>query len=95
MPTGFIHPRSGYWKISSKSDPRWDREEQYSSLTGEPPLLMPAEARRALDEIRRSFLIQAITFCSPALSSTWRPGPKSDAKDVWPLIRGPVGENEL
>ena len=52
MTTGFIHPRSGFWQIRSRSDPRWDRDGQYWSLVGESPLLMPAEANQALDEIQ-------------------------------------------
>jgi hypothetical protein len=52
MPTEYIHPRSGFWQLRSKSDPRWDREGQYASLRGEPPLLMPAEAKQAVDEIQ-------------------------------------------
>ena len=52
MSTGFIYPRSGFWQIRSKSYPRWDCDGQYWALVGEPPLLMPAEANQALDEIQ-------------------------------------------
>jgi hypothetical protein len=52
MPRGFVYPRSGFWQIRSKSDPRWDRQAQYWSLTGDPPLLVPAEAGQALDEVQ-------------------------------------------
>jgi hypothetical protein len=44
-------PRSGVWFLRSKRDPRWDRTGQYSSLVGEPPLLVPAEVQKALEEI--------------------------------------------
>jgi hypothetical protein len=52
MSTELIYPRSGFWQIRCKSDPRWDRDGQYWSLVGEPPLLVPAEAKQALDEMQ-------------------------------------------
>ena len=58
MSTEFIYPRSGVWQIRSRSDPRWDRDGQYQSLVGEPPLLMPAEAKQALDEMQASLWVQ-------------------------------------
>ena len=51
-------PRSGVWYLRSKTDPRWDRNGQYSSLAGDPPLQSPAEAvavRDILHHPRLSF----------------------------------------
>jgi hypothetical protein len=47
-------PRSGVWHLRSKKDPRWNREGQYSSLLGEPPLAIPTQAQEAVEELRSS-----------------------------------------
>jgi hypothetical protein len=52
MADGMQLPRSGVWHLRSKKDPRWNREGQYSSLLGEPPLQIPTEAQEAVEELR-------------------------------------------
>jgi hypothetical protein len=49
-------PRSGIWHLRSKKDPRWNREGQYSSLLGEPPLAIPTEAHLAVEELRSTLV---------------------------------------
>jgi hypothetical protein len=55
MADGVRMPRSGVWHFRSKTDPRWNRTGQYSSLVDDPPRATPTEAREALDELRSSF----------------------------------------
>ena len=52
MPDEIRMPGTGLWHLRSKKDPRWDRTGQYTSLVGEPPLLVPMEAQEAFEELQ-------------------------------------------